>query len=59
MRQIVNGNEGLNVMLNEIVNYEMDKTLDNMIDTIRDWQKNSDTVSCETVIMMLKANKSK
>lgn len=46
-------------MLNEIVNYEMDKTLDNMIDTIRDWQKNSDTVSCETVIMMLKANKSK
>ncbi len=59
MRQIVNGNEGLNIMLNEIVNYEMNKTIDSMIDTIRDWQKNSDVVLCETVIKMLIVNKSK
>ena len=31
LRQIVDGNEGLNIMLNEIVNYEMNKTLDEML----------------------------
>ena len=59
MRNIVNGNEGLNIMLNEIVNSEMDKTLDEMIATVEDWKHNTDVISCETVINMLKANKSK
>lgn len=34
MRNIVNGNEGLNFMLNEIGNTEMDKTLDEMIEVV-------------------------
>lgn len=59
MRNIVNGNEGLNIMLNEIVNNEMDKTLDEMIAVVEEWKNNTDVISCETVIDMLKANKSK
>lgn len=31
MRNIVNGNDGLNIMLNEIVNHEMNKIIDDMI----------------------------
>ena len=46
-------------MLNEIVNNEMDKTLDEMIAVVEDQKTQSDTISCETVIKMLKANKSK
>ena len=34
MRNIVNGNEGLNVMLNEIVDVELEKTLDQMINDV-------------------------
>lgn len=59
MRQIVNGNEGLNIMLNEIVNHEMDKTLDKMIAVVEAWKNNTMTVSCDTVIYLLKINKSK
>ena len=59
MRNIVNANEGLNIMLNEIVNQEMDKELDDMISVVKDWNKNSDVISCETVINMLKSRKSK
>ena len=59
MRNIVNGNEGLNIMLNEIVNNEMDKTLDEMIAVVEEWKNITDVISCETVINMLKANKSK
>lgn len=58
MRDIVKG-EGLNIMLNEIVDYEMDKTLDEMILAVEDWKKTSNVVSCETVIKMIKAKKSK
>lgn len=56
-RQIVDGNEGLNIMLNEIVNYEMNKTLDEMIAVVEEWKESTDVVSCETIINMLKANK--
>lgn len=59
MREIVKGNEGLNFMLNEIVNNEMDKTLDEMITVVEDWNNSTDVISCETVIDLLKANKSK
>lgn len=57
MRNIVNGNEGLNIMLNEIVNHEMNKTLNEMIAVVEELKKNADVVSCETIIDMLKANK--
>ena len=57
MRNIVNGNEGLNIMLNEIVNHEMNKTLNEMIAVVEEWKRNADVVSCETIIDMLKANK--
>ena len=57
MRQIVNGNEGLNIMLNEIVNHEMNKTLDGMIAIVEAWKQNTDTVTCATVIALLEANK--
>lgn len=57
MRQIVNGNEGLNIMLNEIVNHEMNKTLDGMIAIVEKWKQNVDTVTCATVIALLEANK--
>lgn len=57
MRQIVNGNEGLNIMLNEIVNYEMNKTIDEMIAVVEEWNNGTDVVSCATVIAMLKAKK--
>ena len=59
MRDIVNGNEGLNIILNEIVNNELDKTLDEMIAVVKDWKLSTDVISCETVIDMLKTNKSK
>ena len=59
MRNIVKGNEGLNILLNEIVDNEMDKTLDEMIAVVEDLKTQSDVISCETVIKMLKANKSK
>lgn len=59
MRNIVNGNEGLNIMLNEIVNNEMDKTLDEMIAVVEEWKNSTDVISCETVIDLLKTNKSK
>lgn len=57
MRQIVNGNEGLNIMLNEIVDYEMNKTIDEMIAVVEKWKESTDVISCETVVNMLKANK--
>ena len=57
MRQIVNGNEGLNIMLNEIVNHEMNKTIDEMIAAVEEWNNSSDVISCTTVIAMLKAKK--
>lgn len=59
MRNIVNGNEGLNVMLNEIVNHELDKTLDTIIMVVESWEVFGDTVSREKVIDLLKTNKSK
>ena len=58
MRQIVNGNEGLNIMLNAIVDKAMDMTLDEMITTVKEWQKSTNVVSCDTVISMLMARKS-
>ena len=58
MRQIAN-TEGLNITLNQIVDYELDKTLDEMIATVKDWKKSSDVVSCDTVIELLKKNKSR
>lgn len=58
MRNIVSGSEGLNYMLNEIVNAEMDKTLDELIEVVKDWSTHTDVISCETVINMLMANKS-
>lgn len=59
MRDIVKGNEGLNFILNEIVNNEMDKTLDELIVVVEDWKEHTESISCDTVINMLKANKSK
>ena len=59
MRNIVNRNEGLNIVLNEIVNSEMDNILDEMIAVVEDWKHNTEVISCETIIDMLKANKSK
>lgn len=56
MRNLSN-NEGLNVMLNEIVNSEMNKTLDEMIAVVEEWNRKTDVVSCEIIINMLKANK--
>lgn len=56
MRDIVN-NEGLNITLNEIVNHELNKTIDKMIEVVEAWKKNTDTVSCDTVIYLLKINK--
>lgn len=58
MRQIVNGNDGLNIMLNEIVNHEMNKTLDEMIAVVEMWKQNTDTITCITVIDLLKSKKS-
>ena len=57
MRNIVSGSEGLNTMLNEIVNHEMNKTIDGMIEVVKTWQNTTDVVSCESIITMLKANK--
>lgn len=57
MRQIANGNEGLNIMLNEIVNHEMNKTIDEMIAAVEEWNNSSDVISCTTVIAMLKEKK--
>lgn len=57
MRQIVDGNEGLNIMLNHIVDYEINKTLDEMIAIVEAWKQNMDTVTCATVIALLEANK--
>lgn len=57
MRQIVNENEGLNIMLNEIVNHEMNKTLDKMIAAVEEWKKSTDVVSCQIIIDMLNANR--
>ena len=59
MRNIVKRNEGLNIVLNEIVNSEMDNILDEMIAVVEDWKHNTEVISCETIIDMLKANKSK
>lgn len=58
MRQIVNGNEGLNIMLNQIVDHEMNKTLDEMISVLEDWKNSSDVVSCDSIINLLKSKKS-
>ena len=59
IKNIVKDNEGLNFILNEIVNNEMDKTLDEMIAVVEDFKMHSDVISCETIIEMLKTNKSK
>lgn len=58
MRQTVNGNDGLNIMLNEIVNHEMNKILDEMIAVVEMWKQNTDTITCITVIDLLKSKKS-
>ena len=57
MRDIVNGNDGLNIMMNEIVNHEMNKTLDEMISVVEEWKKSSYVVSCDAVLNLLKSNK--
>lgn len=57
MRQTVNGNDGLNIMLNEIVNHEMNKTLDEMIAVVEMWKQNTNTITCITVIDLLKSKK--
>lgn len=59
MRNIANGNESLNIMLNEIVNHEMNKTIDDMIAVVESWKNNTDVVSCDAVINLLEANKNK
>lgn len=58
MRHIVNDNRSLNIALNEIVNNEMDKTIDEMITVIESWKNNEMTVSCDTIIYLLQINKS-
>lgn len=58
MRQIVDGNEGLNIMLNEIANKVVNETIDKMIEVVKAWKENTDVVSCDTVIYLLKINKS-
>ena len=57
MRDIVT-NEGLNGMLNEIIDYELNKVIDEMIYTIKEWSNHTDNISCETIIDLLKSNKS-
>ena len=59
VRDIVKNNEGLNTMLNEIVDFEMNKTFDEIIEDVKDWQRSSSFVSCETVIAMLESIKNK
>lgn len=56
MRNIV-ANEGLNIELNKIVNHELNKTIDKMIEVVEAWKKNTYTVSCDTIIYLLKINK--
>ena len=57
MRQIVDGNEGLNITLNEIANKVVNETIDKMIEVVEAWKNNTDVVSCDTVIYLLKINK--
>lgn len=59
MRQIVNNNEELNIILNEIVNHEMNKTIDEMIAVVKEWKKNTHVIECDTVIYLLEINKGK
>lgn len=59
MKNLVNDNENLNIVLNEIVNKEINNTLDKMIEIVEMWNRNTNAVSCEGVINMLKTNKRK
>ena len=59
MRNIVNGNESLNVALNAIVDNELNKTIDEMIAVVKAWKKNTMVVSCDTILYLLKINKAK
>lgn len=58
MRNIVKDNEGLNNTLNIIVDYEIDKVIDEMITTVNNWGEHTDVISCKVVISMLQAHKS-
>lgn len=58
MRDIVKDNEGLNNILNIIVDYEIDKVIDEMITTVNNWGEHTDVISCKAVISMLQAHKS-
>lgn len=59
MRQIVDGNEGLNIMLNEIANKVVNETIDKMIEVVKTWKENTDVVSCDTILYLLEINKAK
>ena len=59
MRNIVNGNESLNVALNAIVDNELNKTIDEMIAVVKAWKKNTMVVSCDTILYLLEINKAK
>ena len=58
MRNIVNGNEGLNVMLNEIVDVELEKTLDQMINDV-DGFFNNEKVDIEDIKKFISQYKNK
>lgn len=58
MRDIVKDNEGLNNILNIIVDYEIDKVIDEMIITVNNWGEHTDVISCKAVISMLQSYKS-
>lgn len=59
MRQIVDGNEGLNIMLNEIADKVVNETIDKMIEVVKAWKENTTTVSCDTILYLLEINKAK
>lgn len=59
MRQIVDGNEGLNIMLNEIANKVVNETIDKMMEVVKAWKQNTDVVSCDTILYLLEINKAK
>lgn len=59
MKQLVDGNEGLNIMLNEIANKVVNETIDKMMEVVKSWKENTDVVSCDTILYLLEINKAK
>ena len=45
--------------LDNIVNTKLNKIIDEMIEIVKEWQKSSDVISCQTIIFMLEARKNK